>query len=383
MRLVLLGDGESPHLLKWARALAPQVELWAASSRGFLPGFDALVPAERRLALGSEPDFEGGNWALLRQLPRLAPWLGEVRADWIHAHYLTSHGTLAWLATRFWGVPGRLVGSAWGSDILVTPQRNALLRWVTRRVLRACVLCTSDSLAMTGRMQALGAGEVMTFPFGLETLPALPEPETKRDHAFFANRGLEPVYAPQRVLQVFAAAAALWPDAELTLANDGSLRAQLQQQVQDAGLQDRVHFAGRLDAATQDRCYARARWYLSLPESDSISVSVLEAMAQGCIPILSNLPANRELVRGDANGWVLKQRGVPVAAELAPVLESLLARGDAIAEANHAWIAAHAMFGPAVAEFLARLRELLGEAGPGDTNPSAMPPADPSASPSA
>ena len=55
MRLVLLGDGESPHLLKWARALAPQVELWAASSRGFLPDWDGLVPPERRLALATRP----------------------------------------------------------------------------------------------------------------------------------------------------------------------------------------------------------------------------------------------------------------------------------------------------------------------------------------
>mgnify|MGYP000529454984 CR=1 FL=1 len=36
----------------------------------------------------------------LRTLPRLAAWLKTVRADWIHAHYLTSHGTLAWLAQR-------------------------------------------------------------------------------------------------------------------------------------------------------------------------------------------------------------------------------------------------------------------------------------------
>ena len=98
MRLVLLGDGESPHLLKWARALAPQVELWAASSRGFAPGWDGLVPPERRLALATRSHFDGGNGALLRQLPRLAHWLRSVRADWIHAHYLTSHGTLAWLA---------------------------------------------------------------------------------------------------------------------------------------------------------------------------------------------------------------------------------------------------------------------------------------------
>lgn len=51
-RHVLIGDAESPHLLKWARALAPQVDLWVASSRGFAPGFDALVPERCRFALG-------------------------------------------------------------------------------------------------------------------------------------------------------------------------------------------------------------------------------------------------------------------------------------------------------------------------------------------
>ena len=174
MRLVLLGDGESPHLEKWARALATRVDLWAASSRGFTPGLEALLPASRRLALGTAPDVEGGNAAVLRTLPRLAAWLKGVRADWIHAHYLTSHGTLAWLATRWLGAPGRLVGSAWGSDILVTPARSPLLRWLTTRVLRACVLTTSDSQVMADRMRALGADEVMTFPFGLEALPPAP-----------------------------------------------------------------------------------------------------------------------------------------------------------------------------------------------------------------
>ena len=370
MRLVLLGDGQSPHLLKWARALAPQVDLWAASSRGFDPGFDALVPAARRLALHTRPDIAGGNAALLRHLPRLAAWLKAAQADWIHAHYLTSHGTLAWLATRLLGAPGRLVGSAWGSDILVTPQRSALLRWVTRRVLRACVLATSDSQVMTGRMQALGAGEVMTFPFGLEQLPPLPAPGTKHDHAFFANRGLEPIYAPQRVLRVFAAIARHWPDAELVLANDGTLRPQLQRQVADAGLQARVRMVGRLSPDAQQACYARARWYLSLPESDSVSVSVLEALAQGCIPILSDLPANRELVRSGDNGLLLPggdeagepvkpgELGDPNGSSLPPQLHALLARADAVAAANHAWVGQQAMFGPAVAAFVARLRAL-------------------------
>lgn len=352
LRLVLWGDGESPHLLKWARALAPQLELWAASSRGFLPGFDALLPPERRLALHTRPKPGGGNAALLRRLPQFASWLKRVRPDWVHAHYLTSHGTLAWLARTCFGTPGRLAASAWGSDVLVTPQRSALQRALLGRVLRHCALTTSDSLHMAQRMRELGAAEVMCFPFGLESLPPLPS--HKDDALFFANRGLEPIYAPQRVIDVFAAIAAQWPQARLVVANEGSLRGALQAQVRHLGLLDQVRFVGRLDAAAQAEHYARARWFLSLPHSDSVSVSVLEAMAHGCVPLLSELPANRELVRSGDNGLILADGASPSPA----ALQSLRSRGGAIALANHGWVQQHAMFGPGVAAFLARLREL-------------------------
>jgi hypothetical protein len=261
MRLVLLGDGESPHLLKWARALStqPGLELWAASSRGFAAGFDALMPASRRLALATRPDAAGGNVALLLELPRLARWLRQVDADWIHAHYLSSHGTLAWLAQRLFGVPGQLVGSAWGSDILVTPGRSLPMRWVTSRVLRACRLATSDSQVMARRMHELGAGEVMVFPFGLESMP--PAVTAKDPDLWFANRGLEPIYAPERVLRVFAAVLELRPQSRLVVANDGSLRAALAQSGRNAlGMADRVTFVGRLDAAAR-----RPRWYAARP----------------------------------------------------------------------------------------------------------------------
>ena len=100
--------------------------------------------------------------------------------------------------------------------------------------------------------------------------------------------------------------------------------------------------------------YARARWYASLPTSDSVSVSVLEALAHGCIPLLSDLPANHELVRHGVNGWIAGGDTLPLPGELQPLLD----RGDTIAAANHAWVAAHALFGPSVSAFLARLRAL-------------------------
>ena len=348
MKLVLIGDGESPHLLKWARALKPHVDLWAISSRGFLPEFQAVLAPERLLALNTQPRFAGGNVGVLLRLPKVAAWLHTIGPDWLHAHYLTSHGTLAWLA-RFLGVSGRLCGSAWGSDILVAPQQSVLLRWITRRVLKACALSTSDSTTMAERMRELGAREILVFPFGLEVVP--PEPNDKDNALFFSNRSLEPMYEPLRVVDSFARIAAAWPDARLVIANDGSLRATVQQRVQALGLAERVRFTGRLDAATQSQWYGAARWYYSLPRSDSVSVSLLEAMGHGCIPVVSDLPANRELVHHGRNGWVCTEAEPLTHA----VIQSLLPRADGIGKRNRDWVLRHAMFGPAVERFVARL----------------------------
>lgn len=356
IRLVLIGDGNSPHLLKWARALQGRVDLWAISSRGFDIGFNTLMPLDRRLALCTQPDFDGGNFGLLRHLPEVSRWLREIEPDWLAPHYLSSHGTLAWLATRFGRVKARIAGSAWGSDILVAPQRSAAMRFVTRRVLKACTLTTSDSVYMAERMRALGAGEVMVFPFGLESLPAA---STGKDEAlFFANRGLEAIYRPDRVLDTFAAIAAAWPGAQLVVANDGALRPALETRAQAPDLIGRVRFVGRLDAATQSGWYRRARWYLSLPASDSVSVSVLEAMGHGCIPILSDLPANRELVQDGRNGLILADGELLGRQRLAPLAD----RADEVAAALRAWVGVHAMFPASVAAYVKRL-EALSNAG--------------------
>lgn len=352
MRYVLVGDGESPHLLKWAQTLAPQVELWVASSRGFLPEFITLLPQHRRLALGAKLEHRGGNLGLLLKLSALGRWLQQVDADWINPHYLTSHGTLVWAARSGWKLRGRLVGSAWGSDILVTPRRHGVYRWLTRQVLQACVITTSDSQHMARQMHELGAHEVMVFPFGLEQLP--PPSPSKRPWLFYANRGLEPLYRPQRVLEAFAAIAAVQPDARLVVANDGSLRETLQAWVQIRGLAERVQFVGRLTGDEQDRWYTRAQWFLSLPESDSVAVSVLEAMGHGCIPLLSDLPANRELVKSGHNGLIVLEKVLPDIT----ALQALAAQAKMIASNNRAWIQAHGLFAPAVARLLARLHEI-------------------------
>lgn len=364
LRYALIGDGESPHLLKWARALALArvgglpLDLFAVSTRGFTPDWDALVPPPRRLALQTLPRHAGGNAGLLRKLPKVGYWLSAVDADWINAHYLTSSGTLALMASRIWRLRARLIASAWGSDVLVTPERSAAMRWLTQAVLRGADLCTSDSRHMSARMQALGAREVMTFPFGLEAMPdeAAADEGGKQPWLFFANRGLEPIYRPQAVLELFAQVHAWQPQARLVVANDGGQRAGLQAWVTQQGLGEAVQFVGRLDAAAQACHYAAARWYLSLPESDSVAVSVLEAMVHGCVPVLSDLPANRELVVHGANGLLVADAAQGTL-EIVPEGDwrQALAAAPRMATRNRQWVAAHAVFGPCIDALLARV----------------------------
>lgn len=334
-------------MLQWARMLQPRVRLGAISSRGFAPGWELLLPDADRLALNIEPGHGDGVAAMARQLPRVGAWLAQTDADWLHAHYLTSHGTLAWAAKLGWRLRAQIAGSAWGNDIFVTPNRGGSWKWLTKKALKSCDITTSDSTHMAQRMHELGAGEVMVFPSGLDALPR--QNAKKQPWLCFFNRELEPTHRPQLAIDAFARIAAAQPGARLVVANDGSLRAALEADVAGRGLAERVNFVGRLDAATQATQYARSTWMLGLPESDSFSV--LEAMAHGCVPVLSELPANRELIGDSARGLIVGS------------LDDLPARMATLdtarlAVVNRDWVAAHGMFEPHVQRFLTRLREL-------------------------
>lgn len=359
MRYVVLGDGQSPHLLKWISTLAqvggPELELSVVSSRGLLPGIEALIPQQRCLLLHTRPDAAGGNASLLLHLPRVAAWLKRVQPDVLHAHYLSSHGTLAWLAQALWWVKGTLVTSAWGSDVLLTPRNSRIMRRLTVAVLSASALSTSDSEHMADEMRALGARRIRVFPFGLPALPRLADDQEREPGLFFSNRGLEPIYRIDRVLRLFARVADRWPQARLVVANQGGLRSSLQSLAASLKISSRVEFVGLLNPQQQAAWYDRAQWHVSLPESDSVSVSVLEAMAHGCIPLLSDLPANRELIDDGRNGLILPIEDGDAHRHFAAHQADLMERAASISRSNRAWVAEHGLFPPHVQAFLAEV----------------------------
>ncbi|HPX10665.1 MAG TPA: glycosyltransferase [Syntrophales bacterium] len=337
-KYLLFGDGESPHLLKWARELTRHFQVHLVSSRGVCGDLRRLIPGERVDALGLRVREEGGNFRILLSLPRLRSILKRVNPRFVNAHYLTSHGLLAAILKKgSFRRPFTLIQSTWGTDVLVTPFRNGAYRLAAKFALGQADLVTSDSEFMSRTIGRLTGRPVVTFPFGPEAIPPL-DPKGKIPGLFYSNRALSENSNIEEILRFFGRIARERAEAALVVANDGSRRKALEEMVRAAGLESRVRFVGYLSQEAQERMYGEARFYLSLPVSDATSVSLLEAMAHGCIPIVSDIPANREWVRHGENG-LLYREGLPLAE-----IEAMDRNWEAAAGENRRIVSERALF---------------------------------------
>jgi glycosyltransferase involved in cell wall biosynthesis len=138
-------------------------------------------------------------------------------------------------------------------------------------------------------------------------------------------RGLRPIYNPLVIAQAIPAVLARRPDTRFvirTYSADAKLLAAFQNIVAQGGAAGAVDYVGDLpdDNAIAD-LYRQAAVVVSVPSSDGTPQSVLEAMACGAAPVVSDLPSLRDWVRREREGLV-----VPVgdAAALAGAILRLL-----------------------------------------------------------
>ena len=103
-------------------------------------------------------------------------------------------------------------------------------------------------------------------------------------------------------------------------------------------ISDRIVWAGpTFDPACLDEYYRSASLFVypSLAEKgETFGLAPLEAMAQGCPALVSNLDCFRDFIVEDENGFVFDHRGANPAATLAAKLVKLMGEGDRLARAS-------------------------------------------------
>ena len=309
-RLLLLGDARQVHLQRWARYFLDA-------------GWDVLAfsleeadrfPAPIRLARVTTVIPHAARYLLC--VPLLRRLVRSFRPHVINAHFLPNYGVLASLAGRRpW------VLSTWGSDVMTNPERSIFHRWRARRILLRAAYVTSDAETMSERIRSFGvpAERILTFPLGVDTTVFhAGETDDARGPRILSNRKLESAYGVSTLLDAFPGIQEALPEAALTVAGDGSERGDLMRRAADSIGSNAIVFVGNVDHARMPSLLRENHIYVSTSSSDSTSVSLLEAMACGLFPIVSDIPANREWIEHGRNGTLVPP-GQPMRLALAVV----------------------------------------------------------------
>lgn len=294
MRIAFLADASLPHTVRW-------VNFFVAEGHECLllsleDGEDYPCTSIRLTSRTSLPRFLRYSLAI----PGARKQLEAFQPDIVNAHFLPNYG---WMGAH---LPSRpLVLSVLGSDILQVPKTSPLHAWRTRWVLKQCDAVTSDAHMLSEAVVRFGysADHIVTVPLGIEleryaATPTRPQPDAEHPFVVLSSRRLDPIYDVGTLMHAWSHVKTGTKAFELRIAGKGSEEMQLRTMLPS----DAVNFLGWLTMPALDEHLKDAHVYVSTSLSDSTSVSLLEAMAAGCFPIVSDIAGNREWIEDGING---------------------------------------------------------------------------------
>jgi glycosyltransferase involved in cell wall biosynthesis len=95
------------------------------------------------------------------------------------------------------------------------------------------------------------------------------------------------------------------PETKFLIAGDGAEKETLERQAEGLNINSSVEFLGRMPHEEMPNLLSQADIYVSTSLHDGTSVSLLEAMASGAFPIVTDIPSNREWIRNAENGFLI------------------------------------------------------------------------------
>ncbi len=191
------------------------------------------------------------------------------------------------LINRKFKIPTLVVGI--GSDVLVIAKKNILHRKMAQYVMNHGKYFNAGSYAIERQMRLLSKKniDILIANLGTEDIKPL-----KKQDIIFSNRLNKPIYNLDKVLEAFKEFVSnkerlSWQLVIATYPDDSDLRLK----AKELAIEDKVVFVGWLDKQKNDYYYGISKLWISLAQSDSISISLLEAMSAQCIPIIYNVEA--------------------------------------------------------------------------------------------
>jgi glycosyltransferase involved in cell wall biosynthesis len=309
MKICFMSEPLSLHTHKW-------IEYF--SDKGHEVLLISLTSHEIDLA-GTKVFYLGNFTGILEKidyllaLKKMRKLLNELKPDILHTHFVTKWG---WLAALSGYHP--FVLTPWGSDLFLDAEKSVYHRLMTRYTLKKADLITANSRTLLNQAFHLGADPSLSFLicFGID-LKRFKKVDSsvlaKKYHipatvpVIFSPRLMQPVYNTETVVKTLSAVHKQLPETIFILVNypRNDFARKIERQIREAGFMKQVRLVDLIPPDEMPGYYSLADVTLSIPLSDSAANSVLEAMACGSVPVVSNLPALQEIITEGNSGFLV------------------------------------------------------------------------------
>lgn len=230
----------------------------------------------------------------------------KIKPDIVHSHYATSGG-LAGLICGFHPT----VITVHGSDL--TTNKDSLI-W---KPLLKMIFKQADSVNVVSndlKKMAVEIGvpqskiDVLTLGIDTNKFNFKPrEPINSQTVLKMVNtRRLEPVYDHPTIIKALGLLKAKNVNFKMTFVGYGELEYQLKDMAKDYKLDKYINFVGGCDNQQMPKYLYENDIYLSASLWDGTSLCLLEAMAAGAFPIVSDIPANSDWLVNGKTGFLHK-----------------------------------------------------------------------------
>jgi len=232
------------------------------------------------------------------------------RCQIIHAHWAIPTGLIGvWVAFL---LRKPLLITIHGSDFRMAMDQSSLLRKIFLYVCRKANHLHCVSEWMKRELENLGiSGEKMSaFPMGIEAnfLNKRSEGEkafATRPITILSNRNLLPIYNVSLFIRAMPIILREESKVKFIIAGDGPEREALEREVRNLNMVEYVQFLGRIPHEAMPNVLFQTDIYVSTSLHDGTSVSLLEALASGAFPVVTDIPSNREWISQGRNGFLV------------------------------------------------------------------------------
>lgn len=328
MRIAFLAARKVIHTVKWVNEFARR-----GHEVHLITMHDGGDPLEESVHVHVLPFAPPVGYYL--NAPVTRKLLRELKPDVVNAHYASGYGTLA----RLSGYRPLLL-SVWGSDVYDFPYKSFVHRALIRRNLAAADRIASTSHAMKQQTERLYRPKypIAVTPFGVDCTKFSPRQNGRTSSVFRIGtvKALKPKYGIDDLIRAFALARDAGLGAsELIIAGEGPQEAELRELAQTLGVAESVRFLGRVAHAEVPKVLNSLDVFvaLSILDSESFGVAVVEASACGLPVVVSDVGGLPEVVVHGSSGFIVPKRDPAAAA--ARILE--LARDEGLRNSMGSW----------------------------------------------